>query len=308
MKIVIPDRIDIPETDRQALVRLGEVTIYDDVVSDEAVILERIQGAELITAAWMDIGDRLIQSTPSLRYIIVPGVGYDNVDVQAATAAGVKVCNCPTHNATAVAEFTIAAIFAVTRRIVAANRVLQAGAWVTGGFKGVELAGKRLGLVGYGGIGREVTKLATALNLEVCAATSQTTPAELDELIASVDILSLHLPLNAQTRHLIDARRLSLMQPSAYLINTARGAIVDQTALLAALRENRIAGAALDVFAEEPVTGAPDAEIQALARLDNVVATPHIAYNTAEMTVRLGKELVQNVAACRAGKPINVVN
>jgi phosphoglycerate dehydrogenase-like enzyme len=308
MKIVLPDHIDLLETDRATLQRLGEVTIYDDIVDDEAVLIDRIQGAELITAAWMHLSDRAIRSSPHLRYIVLPAVGYDTVDLEAATAVGITVCNCPTHNASAVAEYTIALIFAVTRRLLEANAFLKSGNWNSERFKGIELKGKKLGLIGYGGIGKQVAARATALGMEVNHATSRTPAEDLDQLIAHSDILSLHLPLNPHTQHLIDARRLSLMQPSAYLINTARGAIVDQPALLSALKQKRIAGAALDVFEHEPIAGTSSPEIMEFVRLDNVVATPHIAYNTHEMMVKLGKELIETIAACLQGKPINVVN
>jgi phosphoglycerate dehydrogenase-like enzyme len=308
MKIVLPDPIDIPAIDQDKLKSLAEVTVYDDVVNDEAVIIDRIQGAELITAAWVDISERIIQSSPSLRYIVVPGVGYDNIDTQSATAAGIQVINCPTHNTAAVAEYTIALIFAITRRMFAASQSLRAGAWQTERFKGAELRGKKLGLIGYGGIGRQVEKLAIALDMKVSHATSQTSPEAIDQLIADVDILSLHLPLTPKTQYLIDQRRLNLMQPSAYLINTARGAIVDPQALLTTLKQNRIAGAALDVFENEPVGATPNPTIIELAQLDQVIATPHIAYNTNEAAANLGQELIQNITACIQGHPINVVN
>jgi phosphoglycerate dehydrogenase-like enzyme len=287
---------------------LGDVTIYDDVPNSDEEITRRVAGAELIGVSWVDIRDRLIQNTPTLKYIVALAVGYDQIDVAAATAAGVKVINCPTHNAHAVAEYTIGLIFAVTRRIVEANRALCQGEWDPRRYVSSELKGKTLGLIGYGTIGKAVEAIASALGVEVKMANSRTSADELDALIASVDMLSLHLPLRPATRHLIGDRRLRLMKPTAYLINTARGAIVDQTALLAALKEGRLAGAALDVFDAEPVTGAPNPEILELAALDTVVATPHIAYNTTETAERLGAELIANIRACLDGMPINVVN
>lgn len=308
MKIVVPDFIDIPERDRAVLLKLGEVTIYDDLIHDESVIRDRIQNAELITTGWIHISDRLIRSNPQLKYIVVAAVGYDNIDLQAATAAGIRVCNCPTHNASAVAEYTIALIFAVTRRLLAANADLRRANWNSEGFKGIELAGKKLGLIGYGHIGQQVEKLAAAIGMQVDFVTSRSPAEAIDRLISESDILSLHLPANAQTHQLLDRRRLNLIRPTAYLINTARGAVVDQTALLQLLQEKRIAGAAIDVFADEPVAGIPSAEIQAIARLDNVIATPHMAYNTQEMSVKLGQELLEVMRSCLAKTPINRVN
>lgn len=308
MKIVLPDSIDILEFDRDALKQLGEVEIYDDICTDEAVILDRIQGAEIITAGWIHVNRSLIQNTPSLKYIVVSGVGYNNVDLEAASAADIVVCNCPKHNVNAVAEYTIALIFAVTRQIVAANFALRNNQWNPGSYKGVELCGKKLGLIGQGSIGSSVAKLAEAIEMQVESVNSRSSAEEIDRLISTCDILSLHLPATPQSYHLLDQRRLELMKPTAYLINTARGAIVDQAALLKLLQQKRIAGAALDVFEDEPIAGTPNVEIQAFLRLENVVATPHIAYNSEETAAHLGQELLSVIRACIAGAPINGVN
>lgn len=308
MKIVLPDFVDLIEQHEAELKSLGEVTIYNDLPEQEAEIIKRIADAEIITASWVNFSKKIINSNPQLKYIIATAVGYDFIDVDAATAAEIKVINCPTHNAAAVAEYTIGLILAITRKIVAASQDLQQGKWQTQIYIGTELSSKNLTLIGHGTIARKVAQLASNFGMNVSYANSKTSSQQLDELIAHADILSLHLPLTAQTQHLIDERRLNLIKESAYLINTARGAIIDQTALLAALKAKRIAGAALDVFADEPVTEEPNQEILQLAQLDNVVATPHIAYHTAETAVRLGEELIANIKACLQGNPINVVN
>jgi phosphoglycerate dehydrogenase-like enzyme len=308
MKVVLPDPSDLLEADKTKLKSLGEVTFYEEMPVTEAEVIQRIDGAELIALSWVDITETIIRSNPNLKYIVALAVGYDQIDLEAASAANVKVINCPTHNALAVAEYTIGLIFAVTRRILEANLFLREGNWNQQRFRGVELRGKKLGLIGYGNSGRAVEKLAIALGMEVNHATSKTSPNDLDQLIATSDILSLHLPLTERSRHLIDERRLNLLKPSAYLINTARGAIVDQQALIKILNQKRIAGAALDVFEDEPVSGIPTREMLELIRLGNVVATPHIAYNSEEMAARLGAELIANIQACIEGKPINVVN
>ncbi|NES93866.1 MAG: 3-phosphoglycerate dehydrogenase [Desertifilum sp. SIO1I2] len=308
MKIVLPDYIYIPNAAYQQIERLGDVTLYPDIPDSEEEVIRRIAGAEIITAAWVEINANVIQKTPSLKYIVVPGVGYDAVDIKAASQAGIRVLNCPTHNSDAVAEYTLGLILALTKKLFPAHRSLQAGNWQTLDFVGTELSGKKLVLIGYGNIGRRVEKLAQAFGMEVSHTHSQTPSEELDKQIASADILSLHLPATPQTHHLLDARRLSLMKPSAYLINTARGAVIEQTALFKMLQEKRIAGAALDVFENEPVGTQPNANIQALANLENAIATPHIAYNTEEAGIKLGEELIANLQSCLQQQPINVVN
>lgn len=308
MNIVLVDNLELGEQHISQLKQLGEVTIYRGVTDDEQEIIERIINAELITASWVYITEEIIKRSPTLKYIVVPAVGSDRIDISAATAAGIKVINCPTHNAAAVAEYTLGLMLAVTRRIVEANRDLNKGNWNPERYTGTELRGKQLTLIGYGSSGRLVASLAQGFGMQVRHANSQTPPHQLDELIASADMISLHLPLTPQSRHLIDARRLKLMKKGTYLINTSRGAIVDQKALLGALQNRDIAGAALDVYENEPVAGNPTPEMMQLLQLDNVVATPHIAYNTEEMTIRLGEELIANIEACLAGNPVNVVN
>lgn len=309
MKIVLTDYIDeLLENHENQLKSLGEVTIYRNLPKNEEETIKRITEAEIITSSWINTNEKIIRSNPNLKYIIAVGVGYDFIDVKAATAAGIKVLNCPTHNAVAVAEYTISLILAVTRKIVVANLELRNGNWNKQAYKGTELSSKNLCLVGYGNSGKKVARLATSFGMNVNYANSKTSSNQLDELITNADILSLHLPLTEQSQHLIDERRLNLMKKSAYLINTARGAIIDQKALLSALKARRIAGAALDVFENEPLTGKPSEEILQLIQLDNVVATPHIAYHTEETTARLGEELIANIKSCIQENPINVVN
>ncbi|MBD2461998.1 glycerate dehydrogenase [Oscillatoria sp. FACHB-1407] len=308
MKLVFPDYLELLDEDWQALNRLGEVTRYDDIPASETELIQRIQGAELIGTAVVAITPSVIQQCPHLRYIVVPGIGYNHVDVAAATEAGIQVMNCPTNNVLAVAEFTLGLMFAITRRIVTAHGLLTQGIWDFKPLQGVELSGKKLGLIGHGAIAQAVEQRAIALGMTVTYATSKTSPEQLDRLLAESDIVSLHLPLTPQSKYLLDERRLRLMKPTAYLINTARGAIVDPKALLTVLQEKRIAGAALDVFEQEPTDGTTSPEIQALAQLDNVVLTPHIAYNSQEALARLGQEILQAIAACLKGDPINVVN
>ena len=175
-------------------------------------------------------------------------------------------------------------------------------------FTGTELSGKKLGLVGFGQIGKKVERLAKAMRMTVLYANSKTIPADLDKLVASSDYISLSLPYSEKTHHLIDERRLNLMKDTAYIINCARGGIIDQKMMTRFLKENKIAGAAIDVFENEPVDTVPSSDIIELVNLPNVIATPHIAFNTKEAAVRLGEELLKNVKACLAGKPINVKN
>jgi phosphoglycerate dehydrogenase-like enzyme len=306
MNVVFPDHIELTPEAEQGLKALG-VTLYDDTPA-EAEIIARIADAEIITANYYDATPQVIDSAPKLKYIIVPAVGYEWVDHKYAAGKGIKVLNCPTHNSLAVAEHAIALMFALQRKLTWANQDLRSGAWGSKHFRGAELHGRQLGLIGYGRIGKQVKTMAEGLGMRVSHVNSSSSPQELDALLASSDITCLCLPLTGATHHLIDARRLSQIKPGAVLVNVGRGATIDQPALTQALKTGALAGAALDVFDGEPLTGKPSQAIIDLANLPNVVATPHIAYNTEETAARLGDELIKNLKSCLDGSPINVVN
>jgi phosphoglycerate dehydrogenase-like enzyme len=307
MNIVITDKIDI---DAQATEKIRQLpaTVFEDTPKSDEEIIERVKDAEIITANYIDITPKIIDACTKLKYIIVPAVGYEWVDYKYAASKGVRVINSPTHNSLAVAEHAFALLFAVIRNIYPAQSSLQAGTWQSRNFRGIELHGKKLGLVGYGNIGKNIESMAKGLGMDCSYVNSKSTSEDLDTLLSSSDVVILCVPLNDATRGLIDARRLALLKPTAYLVNVARGAIVDQDALLGALRESKIAGAALDVFVDEPLAGVPSEQIVELAKLPNVVATPHIGYNTEETTFRLGEEIYSSIVACVNEQPVNIVN
>lgn len=243
-----------------------------------------------------------------LRAVSRYGVGVDAVDLDAATAHGVIVTNTPGTNATAVAELAIGLIFALARDLPRAAASTRARRFERG--TGWELAGRTLGLVGFGTIGREVALRAHALGMRVLAhdpfRTDGFAPAEatgLDALLRASDVVSLHAALTPDTRHLLDADRIALMPPHAVLVNTARGDLIEEAALYRALREERIAGAALDAFAHEPPSESP------LLDLDTVIATPHLGAATRESVERTAMLAARNLADVLHGRPCpHVVN
>ena len=228
-----------------------------------------------------------LDAAARLRAIGRAGVGVDNIDVAAATKRGVIVMNAPDGNTMTTAEHTVALLLALARRVPQANASLRAGRWERKKFVGVELRGKTLGLVGLGRIGRVVASRAQGFEMRVVAFDPFVAPeqlantgvelATLGEVCAQADFLSVHTPLTAETRGIVGAEELSLMKPTSRVINCARGGLVDERALLAALKERRIAGAALDVFEQEPP--APD---HPLLQLEEVIATPHLGASTVE--------------------------
>jgi phosphoglycerate dehydrogenase-like enzyme len=307
MKIVFPDHIDFDETAKAKIKKLG-ITTYADTPSDEATIIERIKDAEIITFSWITITRAIIDAAPKLKYIISAAAGYNGVDHEYAANKGIKVLNCPTQNAEAVAEHALALMFAVSRRVVESSIDLQRGTWNRTNLLGSELGDKKLGLVGYGRVGKFIEQKVSGLGMDVRHVNSQSSEHELDSLLAESDIVCLCLTFNDKTKQIINRRRLALLQPHAILINVARGGVVDQVALLETLKKSAIRGAGLDVFDNEPTSGSVPVDILELAKLPNVVATPHIAYNTEQTITRLGEELFKNIESCLNGNPINVVN
>lgn len=257
-----------------------------------------------------------LDAAPALRVVATSSVGYDFIDVAAATARGVAVCNTPGVLTAAVADLTVALIIMLARRLLEFERYARSGAWARREplpEPAHDIAGKTVGVVGFGRIGREVTRRMLALGMnavwyDIFDSPPPDAPAApyrpLDDLLREADFVSIHMDLNDSSRHLIGAREIALMRRDAYLVNTARGGVVDQTALTAALQENRIAGAGLDVLAPEP----PDPDDPILS-LPNVVIFPHMATATHETRKAMRGLAVDNVIALLAGqRPPAIVN
>jgi glyoxylate reductase len=226
-------------------------------------------------------------------------VGYDNIDLEACRGRGVIVTNTPDVLTNATAELTIALMLAAARGLGSAERVLRAGGW-TGWepvqFLGRELSDSTIGIVGLGRIGSRVAELLTGFRCRVVGS-SRSSGMELDDLLAEADIVTLHLPLNPETHHLIDAEKFERFKPGAILVNTSRGGLVDTDALIAALRSGRLGGAALDVFENEPDVA------EELVALDNVVLTPHIGSATEPARNGMARLAAENVIAVLEGRP-----
>lgn len=257
------------------LVRAASPTAVEGDLTDVRAILTRGRGR--IDAA-------LMARCPKLRVVARPGAGVDNIDVDAAKARGIAVVHAPGMNAATVAEHTMALILDIVRGVSRWSSAVRAGRWNDrGGYAGNELGGLTLGVVGFGNIGRRVAELACAFRMRVVVARHgdksldpgvETLP--LAEMLACADVVTLHTPLTAATRGMIGASELARMKSTAFLVNTARGALIDQAALKDALRQRRIAGFAADVLAEQP-----PAHDDELLRMDEVVLTPHVASLTA---------------------------
>ena len=261
----------------------------------------------LVVRSGVKVDAQAIAAGKRLRVVGRAGVGVDNIDVPAATDAGILVVNAPTANTIAAAELTVGLIYALARHIPQAEASLRRGEWRRADFVGTELRAKTLGIIGLGKIGLAVAERARAMEMTLigsdpfvsaeAAAARAIELVEVDELLRRADVVTLHVPLNDATRGLIGADRLQLMKPTALLVNVARGGVVDEAALAAALTEGRLAGAAVDVYEHEPPTDSP------LLTAPNTVLTPHLGASTREAQTKAGVEVAEQVLEALAGRP-----
>ncbi len=290
-------------------------------VTAPAEVAERLQGRDVVILNKVVLDGALLDSPAAkdLKMIAIAATGTDNVDLEAARARGIRVCNVPGYAAQSVAQFTMALILELATRVGGYGERVRSGAWEKSPiytlleFPSFELAGKWLGIVGYGNIGRRVAEMARGFGLEILIAARPGSEAPapqdrlpLDEVLKRSDIISLHCPLAPQTKNLLDGRALALMKPSAFLINTARGALIDAEALIQALKEKRLAGAAVDVLSQEP----PPRDhplIRAAKELNNLLVTPHCAWSAREARQRLMAEVMENILAFTRGQDRNRV-
>lgn len=265
--------------------------------------------------------DKTILNSPEakeLKLIAVAATGTDVIDKEAAAQCGVRVCNVPGYAAQSVGQFTMALILELATRVGRYSADVSAGQWQKSPVytllthPQVELSGKKLGIIGYGNIGRAVAKIAQGLGMEILigARPGDTNPSAervpLERLFREADVITLHCPLTPDTKNLINAQTLAFIKPTAFLINTARGALIDEAALIAALRTKRIAGAAVDVITLEPPP--PDHPMIVMAKeLPNLIVTPHTAWSAREARERLLAEVKENIAAFLAGQERNRV-
>lgn len=306
-----PVALDVVERELAGLAEVVPVEVGGGLAGED--LTGKLRGFQAVVIRPGSLPAASLRALPELRHVAVHGVGYDRVDVAAAAELGVIVSNAAGTNAASVAELALALMVALVRGFVRMDAEIRAGRWLESRFTGSELAGRRLGILGVGNVGSRVAARARAFELEVLAYDPLFSPARLaeggilglssDEVIAGCDLLTVHVPLSAATRGLIGARELALMRPGSYLLNLARGAIVDEPALLAALRSGHLAGAALDVREAEPPP-VPDA----LGQLPNVIQTPHIGGSTHDASRRMAEACARDVAAVLRGhKPLHPV-
>ncbi len=291
----------------------GHLQLYPTTAPEQ--VLEHIAGHPVVITNKVVIDDAVMQACPNLRLILVAATGTNNIDLDAARRRGITVCNCRGYGTPSVAQHTLMLMLVLITRFESYRQAVREGAWQRSSqfclldFPIGELHGRTLGILGYGELGQAVGRLAEAFGMRVLVGALPGRESSgrlgLTELLEQVDVLSLHCPLTEQTRGLIDAAALARMKPGSLLVNTARGGIVDEAALLAALRSGHLAGAATDVLVQEPpVNGNPLLD----AQVPNLVITPHSAWGSREARQRIVGQMAENLAGFFAGQSLRVVS
>jgi D-3-phosphoglycerate dehydrogenase len=289
----------------------GQFTAHFGRPENDQQFVQRIGDANALMLGW-GLPVDVMKVAPNLELIAFVGIGVGNfVDLEAAVDGGITVCNTPGYADDTVAEHALAMMLATARHLGRLDRDLREGRW-NQSLPGLELRGKKLGLVGFGGIGARFAALARTIGMSVRAWTRNPSPqrarqhgiefADLDAILRDSDVLSVHAALTPDTEGLLDSRALAITKPGVIIINTARGEIIEENALLTLLRSGHIAGAGLDVYQQEPLPSD-----HPLLSLDNVLLTPHVAFNTPEATLALLDISIDNIVHYYGGDPINVV-
>lgn len=318
MKICILDGYSLNpgDLDWSPVERLGDVTLFDRTPADK--IVERAADADIVLTNKVPFSADTLRQLPRLRFICVLATGYNIIDTEAAARQGVVVANIPAYSTMSVAQMAFAHILNITNHVASYAREVADGKWTNcpdfcfWDSALTELAGKTMSIVGLGNTGMATARIAVAMGMKVVAMTSKSadtlpegiTPAPLDDVLASADVVSLHCPLTPSTRHLINAASIAKMKPSAILINTGRGPLVDEQAVADALNGGRLAAFGADVLSQEPPRGD-----NPLLSARNCFLTPHIAWATLEARTRLMSTATENVRQFIAGEPVaNRVN
>lgn len=309
MKIFVSDPIG--QSGLEYLKKCGHIVEYEPSISSEKLSEVIPPYDALIVRSRTRVDAKLIEQATALKVIARSGAGVDTIDVAAAAKKDIIVVNAPGANAEAVAEHTLALILALARDLIQTSAKMASGEWSKSSYRGMELKGKTLGVVGFGTIGARVVELGLAFGMEVLVFTKTQTPerqarifalgakiTDLETLVAESDVVSLHMSLSEETRGLFNTSLISKMKPISYLVNTSRGAIVDESALAQALTNGSLAGAALDVFSSEPLPAT-----SVLRSLPNVILTPHVAANSKESEERASIMIADDIDRVLQGKP-----
>lgn len=319
MKIVVLDGYagNPGDLSWDAMGNLGKLTVYDRTPADPDLVIERIGDAEIVFTNKTPLSRQILTACPNLKFVGILATGYNIVDVDTAKELGIPVCNVPGYSTDAVAQMTLALLLEICHHVAHHSQQVHAGQWSSArdfcfwDYPLIELAGKTMGIVGFGSIGRKVGTLAKCLGMKVLATGSRPTEegkaigeyVDLDTLLRESDVISLHCPLFPENREMINKESIAKMKDGAILLNTARGALIVEQDVADALNSGKLYAAGMDVAAVEPLPATSP-----LIGAKNCIMTPHIAWATKEARQRLMDIAVHNLEAFLAGKPENVVN
>jgi len=317
MKAVFLDYESLDKQDldfSQLKAAFDDLILYPSTTAEQ--VLARIQDVDVVISNKVIVNAEAMEQCKNLKLILISATGTNNIDLDFARSKGIVVCNCQGYGTSAVAQHTLTLMLALATSLLKYEYAVKQGEWNKSpifcllDFPIVELSGKTLGIIGYGELGQAVAKLAEAFGMKILVASLPNRPTHKDrtpfaELLTQVDFLSLHCPLTAETRDLIDAQAFDKMKNSAFLINCARGGIVNEQALADALRQGKIAGAATDVLSVEPPT---QGNVLLAQDIPNLIITPHSAWGSVDARQRIVNQMLENVEAFKQGKVIRQVN
>lgn len=317
MKAVFLDYESLDKQDldfSQLRAAFDDLILYPSTTAEQ--VLARIQDVNVVISNKVIVNAEVMEQCKNLKLILISATGTNNIDLDFARSKGIVVCNCQGYGTSAVAQHTLTLMLALATSLLKYEHAVKQGEWNKSpifcllDFPIVELSGKTLGIIGYGELGQAVAKLAEAFGMKILVASLPNRPTYKDrtpfaELLAQVDFLSLHCPLTDETRDLIDSQAFDKMKKSAFLINCARGGIVNEQALADALRQGKIAGAATDVLSVEPPT---QGNVLLAQDIPNLIITPHSAWGSVDARQRIVNQMLENVEAFKQGKVIRQVN
>ena len=317
MKAVFLDYESLDKQDldfSQLSAAFDDLILYPSTTAEQ--VLARIQDVDVVISNKVIVNAEAMEQCKNLKLILISATGTNNIDLDFARSKGIVVCNCQGYGTSAVAQHTLTLMLALATSLLKYEYAVKQGEWNKSpifcllDFPIVELSGKTLGIIGYGELGQAVAKLAEAFGMKILVASLPNRPTHKDrtpfaELLTQVDFLSLHCPLTAETRDLIDSQAFDKMKNSAFLINCARGGIVNEQALADALRQGKIAGAATDVLSVEPPT---QGNVLLAQDIPNLIITPHSAWGSVDARQRIVNQMLENVEAFKQGKAIRQVN
>ena len=303
MKIVSVDKVFLDPKHSNQLKKLGEVKIYNDI-PNETEGIRRINDADIVITNWFDMPARVIAAAQNLKMICVAATGYEWIDMSQAHKQNITVCNAPGYSTESVAEHTIGLLLGAIRLTLKAESDFRSGIWNPPGYKGRELNGKTLGVIGHGAIGRKVADIAkNGFGMRIVFVDSSSPRDALVNLLQQSDVITINAPITEKTKGMLGAKEFQLMKSDVVIVNTGRGAIIDEASLITNLKSGKVFAAGLDVFAEEPLP-----KTSPLFLFSNVILTPHIAFNTEESEQRLSAIIMENIMKYIEGHPQHVIS